>query len=526
MKKISVLDCTLRDGGYCNQWNFGYNNAKKVVKNLTEANIDIIECGFVTNRIQYNKNCTKFTDLKQIDDLIPDQRYGSKYVAMINHGEYDLITLPNKSEFKLDGIRYAFHKKNIIDALKQCEIIKEKGFDVYVQAMVSMNYTDEEFLQLIRMVNELKPEAFYIVDSFGMMKRKDLMRLFSIVEHNLKNTIKIGFHSHNNMQLSFSNAQTFVDMQSNRNLIVDSSIYGMGRGAGNLNTELFIDYLNENAGTLYDLRPILSIMDEVIGNFYRINPWGYTLPNYLSAIHNTHPNYAGYLNDKNTLPIEKMNEIFEMMDDDKRPEFDKEYISNLYNEYMETGKTQNSHLDEFKNKIKGEKVLLIGPAKSSTNEKETIIEFIKKNNAISIAVNHEYPHYNTDYIFLSNNRRFKEMNKELKQKCIITSNIPADGVYLQIKYSDLLNEIESVRDNAGLMAIKSMIEFGASKIYLAGFDGYSHDVLENYAKEQMAYVTKKATIDAINDGMGKTLSKLSKDIEIEFVTEPKHYSVE
>ena len=118
------------------------------------------------------------------------------------------------------------------------------------------------------------------------------------------------------------------------------------------------------------------------------------------------------------------------------------------------------------------------------------------------------------------------MNKTLKQKCIITSNIPADEVYLQIKYSDLLNDIEAVRDNAGLMAIKLLISFGASKIYLAGFDGYSHDVLENYAKEQMMYITKKATIDAINEGMGKTLSKLSKEIEIEFITEPKHYSVE
>jgi len=516
----------LRDGGYCNQWRFGFDNSKKIIKNLTEANIDIIECGFITNRQQYDINITKFTNIEQIDNLIPDTNFNCKYVAMINHGEYDPSSLPNRSIHKLDGIRYAFHKKDVLNAIEQCYIIKEKGFDTYVQAMVSMNYSDEEFLQLIHKVNELEPEAFYIVDSFGMMKRKDLVRLFSMIEHNLKKNIKIGFHSHNNMQLSFSNAQTLVDMQSNRDLVIDSSIYGMGRGAGNLNTELFIEYLNENMGATYDLRPILSTMDEVIGNFYQINPWGYTLPNYLSAMHNTHPNYAGFLNDKNTLPIEKMNEIFEMMGDDKRSEFDKKYISELYNKYMETGKTQNIHSDEFKNIIRDKKIILIGPAKSSIDEKEKIIKFIKENDTISIAINHEYPPCETDFIFLSNNRRFKEMNKALKQKCIITSNIPADEVYLQIKYSDLLNDIEAVRDNAGLMAIKLLISFGASKIYLAGFDGYSHDVLENYAKEQMMYITKKATIDAINEGMGKTLSKLSKEIEIKFITEPKHYSVE
>lgn len=104
--------------------------------------------------------------------------------------------------------------------------VKEKGYKVFVQAMVSVAYTDEEFLELISRVNEIEPYAFYIVDSFGMMKRKDLTRLFYIVEHNLKPCIWIGFHSHNNLQLAYSNAQSLVDMQTNRKLIVDSSVYG------------------------------------------------------------------------------------------------------------------------------------------------------------------------------------------------------------------------------------------------------------------------------------------------------------
>ena len=69
-----------------------------------------------------------------------------------------------------------------------------------------MNYSDDEFLSLIRAVNTFEPYAFYIVDSFGMMKEKDVTRLFYMVEHNLKDTIWIGFHSHNNLQLAYSNA--------------------------------------------------------------------------------------------------------------------------------------------------------------------------------------------------------------------------------------------------------------------------------------------------------------------------------
>lgn len=114
--------------------------------------------------------------------------------------------------------------------------------------MVSLSYTDEEFLDLIKRVNELEPHVFYIVDSFGMMKHKDLKRLFYFVEHNLKDSIQIGFHSHNNMQFAYSNVQSLVDMHSERDLIIDASICGMARGASNLNTGLFVGYLNEKCG--------------------------------------------------------------------------------------------------------------------------------------------------------------------------------------------------------------------------------------------------------------------------------------
>lgn len=119
------------------------------------------------------------------------------------------------------------------------------------------------------------------------------------------------------MQLAYSNAQSLVDLHSERSMIIDSSVYGMGRGAGNLNTELFVEYLNENADGKYDIKPLLVIIDEILNEFYQRNYWGYSLPNYLSASHNAHPNYAGYLDDKKTLTVEAMNQMFDMMDEEK-----------------------------------------------------------------------------------------------------------------------------------------------------------------------------------------------------------------
>lgn len=521
MNTIHVLDCTLRDGGYCNQWKFGFENTKKIAKSLVDANVDIIECGFLTNKVTYDPETTKFTTLNEIAIVIPADRKGKLFVAMMNYGEYDVSDLPEYDGSSIDGIRVAFHKKNLTEALEVCRGIKVKGYKVFVQAMVSLSYSDKEFLALIRAMNEIEPYAFYIVDSFGMMKKKNLIRLFYMVENNLKEGIWIGFHSHNNMQLAYSNAQSLVDAQTNRNLIIDSSIYGMGRGAGNLNTELFVEYLNENADGKYNLKPLLNVIDEILNDFYQKNYWGYSLPNYISAVHWAHPNYAGYLSEKNTLTVEAMDEIFSMMPQDKCFEFDRDYIEKLYVQYMATGEAQESHKADLEEKLKGKKILLIAPGKSSGEEKDKIVAFVLKDDVVSVSVNFDYPSCDTDYIFVSNLRRFRELPVEQYGKCIVTSNIPADNVYLQTNYFDLLLPIEAVQDNAGLMAIKFFMESGVKEIYLAGFDGYSHDVKQNYALRQMELVTKNAVIDAMNDGMMEMLHEFKKNIRIFWLTEPK-----
>lgn len=525
MNDIHVLDCTLRDGGYCNDCHFGFENQKKITNGLLEAGIDIIECGFLMNTVDYDPDVTRFTSLDQVGKIIPQNREGKIFVVLADYGKYDPANIPTYDGSSVDGLRIAFHKKDRIQALEESRQIKKKGYKVFVQAMVSASYSDEEFLDLIKRVNALEPYAFYIVDSFGVMKQKDLIRLFYLVEHNLKDTIRIGFHSHNNMQLAFSNAQSLVDLHSNRNLIIDSSVYGMGRGAGNLNTELFVEYLNENTNGNYDIKPLLTIIDEILNNFYQRNYWGYSLPNYLSASHNAHPNYAGYLDDKKTLTVEDMNEIFDMMDDDKKVSYDKDYIEELYLRYMANGKVQDDHKAELHSNLEGKEILLIAPGKSSVDEKEKINSFVRRTNVVSISVNFDYKGVKTNYIFLSNLRRFRELDADKRSKCVVTSNIPADNVYLKTNYRDLLTSEEVVKDNAGLMAIKFLINYGVKKIYLAGFDGYAHDVTENYGERQMSFITRNAVLDAMNAGMSKVLKQYCKMTDISFLTEPKHVTI-
>ena len=524
MGKLQVLDCTLRDGGYCNNWEFGSANIKKILTGLQEAKVDIIECGFLSNQVQYDEERTRFPDIHSISALIPEQKTGQKYVCMINYGDYNLEDIPNSDSGRIDGIRVAFHKKDFVEATKFCGELSQKGYLVFIQAMVSLNYSDSEFLQLIELANQVDPYAFYIVDSFGVMTRRDMERFFWLIDHNLRADILLGFHSHNNMQLSYSNAQTFAEMRTSRGLIVDSSILGMGRGAGNLNTELYVEYLNELTGSQYDLKPLLAIIDETLSVFYRKNPWGYSLPNYLSAAHNAHPNYASYLASKHTLTVAAMDQIFNMMPEEKKKSYDQEYIEKLYISYQSSAENLDEHFTEIQEKL-GECVLLIAPGKSSKDEKDKILKYIQQTGIKTISINHDYPYYDTDYIFVSNSRRFKELPLEKHEKCIVTSNIPASDVYSKVSYGSLLNNVEPVRDNGGMMSIQYLISLGVKKILLAGMDGYSYSAEMNYAKDEMSYRETFTVYDNMNTGMEKVLNKYTKKVKIKFLTTPRMITI-
>ncbi len=522
MNKVQVLDCTLRDGGYCNEWKFGYDNILKITDGLIEAGVEIVECGFITNKNSYDPDVTKYNTMDEIAKIIPKKREGRLFVAMMNYGEYNIEDLPQFDGSSIDGIRVAFHKKNLSQALELCRQIKKKGYLVFIQAMLSLNYSDEEFLTLINEVNNFAPYAFYIVDSFGMMKGKDLTHLFYMVEHNLKENIWIGFHSHNNMQLAFSNAQRLITVQTSRNLIIDSSIMGMGRGAGNLNTELFVDYLNENAGKKYQIKPLLTIIDKILTGFYERNYWGYSLPNYISASHNAHPNYAGYLDAKKTLTFEDMNNIFDMMEEDKKASYDKNYIENLYLKYQEKDRVQEEHLADFEVCIEGKDILIIAPGKSSVDERKKVVEMALNSNVVTISINFDYDQNITDYIFVSNHRRFSDIPMEKRSKCIVTSNISAVDVFLQVRYKDLLNEVDGVQDNAGLMLIKFLMRKKVKNVYIAGLDGYSADLNQNYADQRMNFFTEKKIAEKKNSGLNKVLRNYSKQIKLKMLTTPKH----
>ncbi len=192
---------------------------------------------------------------------------------------------------------------------------------------------------------------------------------------------------------------------------------------------------------------------------------------------------------------------------------------------MAVQQTHESHLEELKQKFVDKTLLLIAPGRSSIDEKEKIINFAKQNNVVTISINYCYGEDEPDYIFVSNLRRFRTLPSDKKPKSIVTSNIPADNVYLQTNYKNLLNEVDMVRDNAGLMLIRFLINLGVKDIYLAGLDGYSHNREENYADNKMSIIAQNLVLDMLNQGITKVLKQYSKQSNIKFLTQPKHINL-
>ena len=119
MSRILLLDNTLRDGGYVNDWNFGFNTIINIVNGLSNANVDIIEIGLINSSKSANLDKTIQPSTKDFDELLKYcNKNNSQYVAMIKYGTCSLDNISDKEKTLLDGIRVYFKKNDIKNAIE------------------------------------------------------------------------------------------------------------------------------------------------------------------------------------------------------------------------------------------------------------------------------------------------------------------------------------------------------------------------------------------------------------------------
>ena len=331
---VKLLDCTLRDGGYVNNWQFGDETLLRVFKQLQHAGIDVIEVGYLRDRENYVQGRSVYPSTSMINRIFSELKQQSLVAAMIDYGDCAISSLEHKEQSIIDILRITFRKHQLNDALEYCRKVMELGYEVCLQPVSVTSYARDDMKELCERVNDLHPAMLGIVDSYGLMDEEQLLEFFDLLDNDLDADIGIGYHSHNNFQLACANAIQMIKHDRRRTIMLDASLYGMGKSAGNCNTELLGLYLNKRYGKKYDINEMLDVIERFIIGLNDTCKWGYQLRYYVSAMHQVHPNYVNYLANKG-LPMRDISEIIEKVEPERALIFDEGYLEELCTKYLE-----------------------------------------------------------------------------------------------------------------------------------------------------------------------------------------------
>ena len=524
MGKVHLLDCTLRDGGYINDWRFTEDGIHGILKKLKNTGIEMIEIGFLKGS-SYDPDRTMFPDTLSCDRVLQDRDPDITYVSMLDMtAPVPLSCITERKPHGLDGIRVIFKKHKIEEAYPYCAHIKKMGYKLFVNLVSTDQYSDEEFISCLKKYEALSPDGFTIVDTFGLIKRKQFLHYVHLIHETADPQIMLCYHAHNNLQQAFGNAEALIDLDLPRDICIDACVFGMGRGAGNLCLELFADYMNENFGTGYRIQPMLEIMDEYLTEFYRRRFWGYALPYYLTASLGCHPNYGTYLAEKGTLTEKMFNEILKSISPEDKLTFSQEKAEQYFLAYMESFLDDREDLARLSDLLNGKRILILAPGKSLNEYREKILNEQKKPGTVTIGVSFYAEEWNIDYIFSPNMRRFVKIQGKTPVKCIITSNMKeATQKDFVVNFSSFASKNKEILDNSGLMLMRLLSSLGVREVLVAGMDGYSeHELTPNYFSRDWEFDFSKEAVRR-NQLISEDLKEIRKGLRFTFIT-PTRYN--
>lgn len=528
-----LLDCTLRDGAYLIDKKFGDTNISGIIDGLLKAKIDCIEIGFFQND-GFGEGKTVFLNSSDAKRFIPDDKQGAMFTVLADCSRYSVSNLDDCDGSSIDAVRECFFKKERFKAIENCKVIKEKGYKCFVQPVDILGYSDVELIEFLNEINKVEPYCLSIVDTFGSMYQDDLHRVFEIINHNLISTCKVGFHSHNNMQMSNALSQEFVRMTyGKREVVVDGTISGMGRGAGNTPTELIAQYLVSQRGYNYDIDALLDVIDDYMDNIKTRCVWGYSTPYFIAGCYSAHVNNIAYLTQKNSIRSKDIRYILNKIGEIPRKRYDYDLLEKTYIEYLQSDVNDAETMDKLGEELLNRDVLVLVPGRTCMTKQNIIKQYIADVNPIVISVNFVHDVLKPDFVYMSNKRRYSTWKNKpdfVAQRKIIASNIKqhaeSEKEYI-VSFNKLIKCGFEHVDNSTLLLLRLLDEFKIKSIAIAGFDGYSYDgtLLNNYATNELEIANVKEDPNKLNMEiaamMKDYMATRNSNCEIKFVTESR-----
>lgn len=518
-EKIKILDCTLRDGAYITNSMFGEPAIRGIISKLQDAGVDVIECGWLKNK-EHEMGSSFFHVPEDIVPYLPNKKENITYTVMIDWDRYDLDYLTPYDGRSIDAIRVVFPHGKHLEGIQVGQEIGQKGYQIFYQAANTLAYSDSDLIELADAVNQTDAVAISVVDTFGAMYEEDLERIISILDQHMRPEIAIGFHSHNNQQLSFALTIHFIKYfaDKRRNIMVDASLCGMGRGAGNATTELVTSYLNRKCGCHYNMDAIMDAIDIYMTYFQEHYQWGYSTPYFIAGLNCCHVNNIAYLLNNHRTSARDMRNIIESMDPADRRKYDYDLLEKKYLAIVNRKVDDSVARDALREQFKGKNIVLVAPGKSSLNEKEQIEQYIREHDAVVIGVNAILPGYEYEYLFFVNPARYEYARETAgesfgKVRKILLSNIKAEaGDYeLVIAYDHAVKQGYPHFDNAVICALRLLDWLGIEQVALAGFDGFKHQYNESYADPYLPTLNPDNKWDELNEEITSMFASFQRD---------------
>ena len=288
---ITVLDCTIRDGGLMNDHYFSDDLVRAVYRTCLEAGVDYMEMGYKASKKQYPPSefgPWKFCDEEDLRGVVGDNDTPLKLSVMADaeRTDYETDILP-ACESVLDTIRVATYIHQIPTAIDMINDASEKGYETTLNLMAVSAIQEHELDGAIEAVMATDVAAMHIVDSWGVLYSEQIR---SLTKKYLKAAEaagkQVGIHTHNNQQLAYANTIEALIVGASR---LDASFAGLGRGAGNCPIELLVGFLHNPK---YRIRPVLQCIQDHIEPLRETFQWGFDIPYMITGQLNQHPRAA------------------------------------------------------------------------------------------------------------------------------------------------------------------------------------------------------------------------------------------
>jgi 4-hydroxy 2-oxovalerate aldolase len=491
--KINLLDCTLRDGGYYNNWDFSHKLVNDYLSAMSTAGIKFVELGFRSLKDKDFKGPNWYTTDSYINNLnIPNNLVLGVMVnvfEIISHsgGVKKAIDklFENKRKSKIKFIRLASHYGEFDTACKICQILKKKGYFVCINFMQASEYTDSQILKIAKKTKLANPDVLYFADSLGSMNSKHITKLVKNLRVEWRG--KIGVHAHDNLSKAISNTITAIEAGVEW---VDSTVTGMGRGPGNAQTEYLTLELNGRLNDSFKVLPITKLISEHFEKLKKIYNWGTNTYYYLAGINRIHPTY---IQEMLYMKLDEW-EILDAIHKLTKLGGNRYDVNLVKSEFQKPIKMKKGQWSPF-SKIKSKEVLLLSSGSNLEEYKKEIEKYIINNKPVVIALNKfvKIKEKLIDMYITCNPLRLLadvDFNKKIKVPIILPKALLTKDTIKKLSKIKIYDYGVGIKENEFKIdknytlipklytvayALSVATSGKAKRILLAGFDGYGRD---------------------------------------------------